>query len=640
MASPFVKTTTIPSIQGYQQIKQAPQTVTPQNNIFLYGNRRNPTSSETTGLPILQPNVGYPFYEYYKTYQLPSQYVNDGLALLSYFQSCGFSVGYGYSASQTFYGSNTTTYVDDTTLASLDQSIVYYKNASSLVAPLVGAQVSGTFEDDTAPATGIFISAEIGTFNVNSDTYDSKIILQSVDFADINNADVITISFTDASILTPDPAQTEPFLMNLYQAALAANIPQNENSTTSAPNVYFAFLPNTAKSGYFGPTASAQTLSVPTAQTATTITFAIPSSNVNLIPLSALGNTTITQAVSLAEGTIVSAQVNGTILIVTLSNITGTFDTTNVCTLHLDATQTIFTFQQKLFANNKISLAQFPMIYPVLSNTDITTTYATAFQYLTAINLPQTSQDGQSVAQIVFGNITIAENLATLTLASNVDNWYYEPVYYPYVPAIGDLPLTTGQLTSAYCMVVGSNVSPLNPQGGVIINGLPVLANKDYYINVQINGIADQVQKLGWNVIAVNNNQQPYVVNPRTGQTTIPGTSVPDTEFYLEYVPQTVDLLKKNVIVICQASGVGQVRQTPKVLSKLKSDIISVMLDMENDGMLLNVEQNEAYVTIIQDPDNPLGIDINIPTQIVPGLEQVYFTINIFSSTTDLTTAA
>jgi len=152
----------------------------------------------------------------------------------------------------------------------------------------MGGFLGSYFDDTTATVTGVFISAEVGTFTVGVNTYDSKVILESTDFADVDAGDNITISFTDASQLTPDPTQTEPFLMNLYQAALAANIPQNQFTTTAAPNVYFAFMPNVAKSGYFGPTASAQTLSIPSARTSTTVTFAIPSSNVDLIPLSAL----------------------------------------------------------------------------------------------------------------------------------------------------------------------------------------------------------------------------------------------------------------------------------------------------------------------------------------------------------------
>ena len=635
MASPFITNTRIPSVQGSQNIQNTPQLPAPQNNIFLYGNQL--TTAAMNGVPILQPQVGFPLYQFYKTYQLPSQYSNDPFGMLSYFQNCGFNVGYGYSNTISLLNASA---VDITSQASSDNVIVYYLHSSSLIAPLVGAQISGTFDDTTATVTGTFVSAAVGSFTYSSVVYDSYIVLQSTSFASVAAADTISVSFSNSSVLTPDPTKTDPFLMNLYQALQASLIPLNVNSTVATPAVYFALLPQSSQSGYFGATSSPITLSIPTAETATSITLAIPSLNINLIPLSALGATTITQATSDAVGTVVSSIINGGSLVVTLSNVTGTFDTSHTCTLHLDSTQTIFSFQQAYFANNNLSLAQIPCIYPIESNTSINTTYAAIFSYVASLNLPATSQNGQSVCQVILGNIDIAQNLATTTLASATNNYQFEPVYYPYVPIIGELPLTVGQLTSAYAMVVGSNVAPLNPQGGVIVNGLPVPTDNNKWINTQIGGIADQVMKLGWNVIAINNNSQAYVINPLTGQTTLPNTSIPDVEFFYEYVWQTVDYLRKGVTVICQAIGLGQVRQTPVVLSTLKAQIISFMLDMQTQGMLLNVVQNESFVTIVQDPNNPLGIDIGIPTQIVPGLEQIYYTINIFSSTVTLQTTA
>ena len=628
----FATNTRIPSVQGTQNLIGSPPLPTPQNNIFIFGYRLS--TGITDGLPILTPNVGFPLYEYYNTYPLPSQFLNDPLGMLSYFEQCGFTVKTGYSSVIVL---NNATAVDIVTLAALDQVIVYYTSASSLIAPLVGAGISGTFNDTTAVVTGTFISAQVGSFG---GSYDSMIILQSTGFASVAAGNNISISFVDSDILVPDPNGTDAFIMNLYSAIDASLIPINLNSTVSTPQVYFSFLPDSAHSGLFGPTSTPLTLSIPTATSSNPyfITFAIPSLNVAYIPFSALGATTITQATSLAVGTVVSAVVNGGQLIVTLSNVTGTFNTTNICTLHLDATQTVMTFQQKLFATLLISLQQFALPYPINTSTDITTTYAAAFNYVAALNQPATSQSGQAICLITFANLTIAQNSAPLSLPTNVNNWQYEPIYYYYQPIIGELPLSAGQLAAAFAMVIGSNVNPLNPQGGVIINGLPVPQNPNKYIDVTINGIADQVMKLGWNVIAVNNNQQAYIVNPITGMTTLPNSTVPDNEFYPIYVWQTLDYLRKGVTLECKSIGLGQVRQTPIILNKLKANIIIFMLGMQTDGMLLNVIQNEKLITIIQDLSNPLGIDVTIPAQIVPGLEDIFYTINVFGNQINLIT--
>src|ERR1700742_4010260 len=145
--SGFVLNTRIPSVQGTQTLIAAPATPNPQNNVFIFGNRRNPTAGETDGLPILSPQVGFPMYEYYNCYALPAQYLNDSLGMLSYFESCGFSVEFGYSNTINLLNASA---VDITTLAADDQVIVYYTDSASAIQPMVGSGITGTFNDTTA----------------------------------------------------------------------------------------------------------------------------------------------------------------------------------------------------------------------------------------------------------------------------------------------------------------------------------------------------------------------------------------------------------------------------------------------------------------------------------------------------------
>lgn len=634
----FNTNTLIPSVQGSQQIQVSPTLPTPQNNIFIFGNRRPATPAETGGLPILKPQNGYPLYEYYQTYKLPTQYLNDPTGMLAYFTACGFTVNYGYSATVTL---NNVAAVDVTTNAAQNQAILYYTNSAQSVQPLVGKTINGVFTDVTQPTiTGDFVSAQVGSFTYLSNTYDSKVIISSSQFATIAVNDQIRIGFINNQNLIPDANRTEPFIMNLYQAIQAALIPINANSTVATPNVYFAILPDSAKSGLFGPTSSTLALTVPTDVSTDTVTFAIPSSNVAYIPFSPLGNTSITQATTAATGIVMSSVVNGGELIVTLGNVSGTFNTTDICSLKLDPTQTVMQFQLIEFASQKISLQQFALPYQVTTSTDITTTYAPAFEYVAQLNTPVYSNNGQGLCFIAFVNISILPNLATMNLPSNTNNYQYEPIYYPYFPAIGDLPLSAGQVAAASAMVFGSNVFPLNPQGGVIINGLPVTASKSSYLPDAIDGIGDQVMQLGWNAVTVNGQSQAYVINPITGQITYPGLPTPAPQFRYLYVWQSVDYLKLVTNTNCQSLGLGQVRQTPTILSKLKSDEISDMLDMQTAGILQNVQENESLITITQNASNPTFIDFAIPASIVPGLEGINYMINIISApaTTQQTT--
>jgi hypothetical protein len=624
--------TNIPSVQGAQNFETPPVLAgAVQQNIFIYGNMLSTTSP--TGLPIITPNAGYPRYEYYKTYQVPSQYLNNGISLLGYFENCGFNVGFGYTSSISLLNASA---VDSTSLASANQVKVYYLNSAELISPLVNSSITGTFDDTTATVTGTFVEAAVGSFTYLSVVYDSYVILESTSFASVVAGNNITIAF-DNPLLTPNPSLTDEFLMNLYYAAQATLIPVNINSTVATPNIYFAILPDAAHSGLFGPTTSPLTLAIPTAASGSTITFSAIANNVGYIPLSELGATTITQATSNATGTIESAQINGGSIIVTLSNISGTFNTTNVCTLNLDATQTIMSFQKEYFAANNISLRYFAYNGAVNEASDISTTMEPLTSYIAELNEPATSQNGQAICHVVFSNISISKNVAAVTLPTNVNNWQYIPVWYNYNKIkIGDLPLSASNVSSGVATVLASNVSPNNPQAGVIINGMPVLADKSNYVGTSIGGTADTVQGLGWNVIGVNNNLQAYMINPVTGLTTLPNTPTTNKEFRPTYVYDTLNQLRLGIINICQSLGLGQIRQTPKVISNLKGNIVSFMLEMQQSGQLLNVLINEKYIVIKQDPTNPLGIDITIPAQIIPGLEQVNYTINVFSSTITL----
>ncbi len=626
----FVKTTTIPGVQSTQAIMGPGSFGVSQNNIFIFGNRRDILSAEST-LPIPVPSAGYPFYQMYETYQLPELYTFDGNALVSYFDKCGFSVGWGHSAEQTILGVSA---VDVTTLASDTQAIVYYSSSSDLVSPMVGSSVVGTFNDTTSSVTGTIVSAETGEFTIGSSTYDSYIILESVDFASITIGDSISFSFTDYSIAAPNPAETEPFIMNLYHAANSANVPDgssNPNRTLSTPKVYFSILPDAANSGVFGPTGSTINLNGPTSVSGEVLAFSSSIDNAYLIPLSEVGSSTITQ--SSATGTIESSEINGDTIFVTLKDVTGTFVNTTACTMDLDAGKTIGSFQQELFATLNISLQQLAIPYEISSSSQITTTYKVIFDHVIALNEAKYSVNGQAICQAVFARIGISDVEAFNTLPTNVNSWMYEPVFYNYRPSVSDIIISAGNVASAYAMVIGSNVYPINPQAGIILNSLPVVSTKP--TSVRVGGYADMIQKLGWNVIAVNTNKKPYVIAPRTGQTTIPGTPTPDSEFYPEYLWQTIDYCRLSAIMYLQSLGLGQIRQTPSVMKRIKGDLYSIMSNISTAGLVKPLESSQ--IIVVQDETNPLGIDVTISMQVTPGLYFAFVTFNVFSSLVTIT---
>jgi len=634
--SSFVKVSTIPGVQSTQNIQGPGSFGVSQNNIYIFGNRKAIVSPATT-LPIPIPAAGYPYYELYQVYELPEAVTFDGNSLVSYFDQCGFTVGWGNSVEQELLNCSL---VDNTTYASLTRSIIYYTGSSTIVETMVGSNIVGTFDDTTADIQGTIITAETGSFTISGVVYDSYIVVESAGFATITAADNITFSFIDYSIGQPNPATTEPFIMNLYHAVASASIPDassNPNRTVSTPKIYFSILPDASHSAYFGPSATPASLVAPTAVNGSVLTFASTIDNSYLIPQSELGTSTITQGTgpTLATGTIESSEINGGSILVTMKDVTGTFLITGVCTLTLDAGQTLGLLQSTLFASLNISLQQLAIPYEISLTTDITTKYKTILDYITTINRAQYSVNGQAICQAVFARIGISDSEALSDLPTNVNSWMYEPVFYNYQPAVSDIVLTAGMVAASYAMVIGSNVFPINPQGGIVLNSLPVSA-KSKGTSVQVGSYADSIQKLGWNVVAVNTNLRPFVIAPRTGQTTIPGTSTPDTEFYPEYLWQTIDYCRLASIMFLQSIGLGQIRQTPINLKRIKGELYTIMNGIADAGLIEPV--GASQIVVEQDASNPLGIDVTISIQVVPGLYFAYVTFNVFSSLITITT--
>ena len=622
----FNKTTTIPGVQSTQQLMGPGSFGVSQNNIFIFGNRRSKAATETT-LPIPSPASGYPQYEYYKTYELPEFCVFDGNALVSYFSSCGFTTGWGYSSEFTVDGAS---YVDITTLASKNRAIVYYSSESNVLSNLVGSGISGTFDDITANKQGTMIEAQTGSFIVSGITYDSYVVLQSNDFASITAGDNIKYTYTDYSASVPNPETTEPFIMNLYYAAASANIPDatsNPNRTVSTPRVFFSILPDSANSGVFGPTGATITLPTPSAVSGSTITFTSSGDNLYLIPRSELGVTKISQGAT--YGTVASAELSGGKLVVTLKDISGTFTTSSACSMVLDSGVTCGTYQIEYFANRNKSLQQIAMPYEISTAAHITTTYKSIFDHVNELNQPKHSVNGQAICQIAYARIGITDIEALNTLPTNVNSWQHQPIFYNYVAKIGDANLTAGNVAAAYAMVIGSNVYPINPQGGIVLNSLPI-ASGETGSAVSIGGYADMIQKLGWNVVAVSTNMQAFVVAPRTGQITLPGLPTPDNEFYPEYLWQTIDYCRLTAIQYLQSLGLGQIRQTPSVMKRIKGDLFAQFSRIATAGLIKPMSSSQIIVK--QDESNPLGIDVDISLQVTPGLYFSYVKFSVFSS--------
>ncbi len=476
----------------------------------------------------------------------------------------------------------------------------------------------------TATATGVALSYA----SLNPLSADTKIVINSTDYTGLQIGENLTINYVKQST-QPDINYTEPFIMNMWQGATAMQRMNeiNQNATVGAPAVYFSILPNSSNTNYFSPSGTAMPLGVAPSVVApsgnlVTITIPVTAYYASFIPSITLGASTISQATTLAVGTIFQSEINGNVMQIQLSSVTGTFNTSDLLTLTLDNTVNLMQLQQQYFANKKLSLRTLPCIYPINSNSDITGTYSSLFDYGVALNDPITANEGQGNCSVVFGNQTIPANLAVTDLPNAINNQFYEPVYVPFVLRSGVVNRTTAQTMCAMAMIFASNIYPFNPLNDIVIAGFDNSPYPQDWIDMSAGGVADQIINLGWNVIATDSLAQQYLFLGRTGQTTV--NNVPDNEFYPSYVLDTKDYIRKAQILICRNNGVGQVRQTSDVLSAIDLDLVDLNNQMGDDGILSNVKTNNNLIRVTRSVNNPLGVSLYTPIQQTPALNAVY----------------
>jgi hypothetical protein len=296
MATTFDYTSRVPGIQG---------TVTQEANSTLGGiinNAWKPSQrllpSGQTYLEPIKPQSGYPLYEYYKCYQLPTEYANAPDSILDYFANCGFNAEAGYTSSGTLYDAASVT-------ASGSNYIVVFDNVNETNSDLVASLVSG----DTIVSTWTSSGSAQGNYVSCSVSGSNTSLTLTVTSGTLSVGDNITLTFTDTSVTKPDITKTDPFVVKLYYDALFNSLNTNGTNTNfGQPNIYFSIMPDPDNSDYGGPTSNAFTgITAPYAieeLSSTSYALQIPTADststnpVGYIPYSTLGTSSLSQAIS------------------------------------------------------------------------------------------------------------------------------------------------------------------------------------------------------------------------------------------------------------------------------------------------------------------------------------------------------
>lgn len=627
-------------------------------NILLIGHRSGVFSGAVPNYPQLQPKSGYPQLTAYRAYDLPS--FSSGDTAISYMQSLGFTAKYGLSSSLVFPAPNQVL----TSGNGLSNSRVKFKR-QFLQASETTTEV--TLQWNTPP-TGFDLlvgsTKEISVIQVNSSTDASttatatvqsvsldpcQLILTNVEGKFTTTAQV-TVSYIDTSANVPDPARSDEICMMVYSVVNSINTAFPSTINTITPTISICFL-NPMDTGFNPSSTPIQYLNsdgsnavLGTVQTLangnTGIYFDITPANFGVTPLTALGNTVISKDTTIS-GTLVQVlpgiTPGGTGI--ELKDIVGIFTVGDAVSITLDSTQNVFSLLSKS--------RQYPVSpYEITKQSDISgssSKFIPFFNYLNNANAPTSVNSGSFFAIGMVANISIPKQQAgTLPVfdtstGSSIGAQYISGAYYPYVMKLGDYPLSAAIVASSYAGIIACNDVPFNPVNNVLLK-LPVTADLTTVLN-DSSSITTTIN-LGWTPIAVNSKSQVYIVRAVTGLLYLPGTEVPDTEYFPVTDWQIIGLWKKSVFQALSQPAFTNKRKSQQLKDGIINALQPLALNFETQGMFYNMAKLINEFAVTDDTEDAAKYNVVTPVCVTPEFNAIDITMNVVSYLLQNTTTA
>ncbi len=618
-------------------------------NILLIGHRNGVINGTAPSYYQLTPKSNYPLLTAYQSYDLPS--FSSGDAAISYMQSLGFTANYGLSNSLTF-PAPTQVIIPPTNEPILKAK---YKKLSSQ-----NDSTATTLQWDAAPigfnllvgSSKVITIAQINGANTATATVQTattnpcQLVLSNVQGTFTTTAQ-INISYIDDSINIPDPARTDEICLMVYNAvnSINTNFPQTVNTITPTVSISFlnpmdtGFNPNSAPIQYLNSDDSNATISavqtLPNGNTG--IYFATQPANFGVTPVTALGNTLINKDAT-DFGTLVQILpgITSSGVGIELQNITGSFAIGDSVNITLDATKDVFS----LLTTAK----QYPVSpYAVNTQADIsspTSKFVPFFNYLAKANAPTSVNNGSFFAIGVVSNISIPKQQAnTLPVfdPSTFGAEYITGAYYPYIAKLGDYPLSAAMVSSSYAGIIACNDIPFNPVNNVLLQ-LPVAADLTTVLN-DLSSITMAIN-LGWTPIGVNAKLQAYIVRAVTGLLYLPGTEVPDTEYFPVSDWQIIGLWKKSVFQALSQAAFTNKRKSIQLKDNIINALQPLALTFETQGMFYNMAKLVGEFQIFDDIQDPAKYDVTTPVCVTPEFNAIEVTVNVVSYLSQTTTTA
>jgi len=604
--SPFVTVQdTITAVNG---------TVNPNNNILVISKRG--ISGSSTLLPDLSPNYSYPKVSLYKPFVLNA--FGSGNDCLSYLSELGFKVGYGQSSTLNLPLANTVVQSPTGTFT------ITYTGVPIGFDILVNNSITGTVTQGSN--TGTYVSASIvnnnGVLVVNS----SSTLTTSA----------LSITYINRSISDPDPAQTEECAMTLWTLFSELNVVggQVKNVSATFPTVTLllmgqhdsSYSPNTTNIDLPKP----DYVSVLSGGTIVLSYDALPSTW-GLLPDGELGNSVLTQTTSDATGVfyqkgvgnLMGTSTANAVCYIILNNSTGTFNTTDVIEAVLDGSQDT----TSMTAGNTYA-------YWIGYHENTTANSAKTTQFETMINnqnnLNNMDKKGGVITFGFLGNIS--QPLSTAGSLTQLNNRFMVLPYFPQPISPLELVQTTSSQVCAFvCAVASMNGTPYQPMNDIFSSTIKAPGNNHYWIQKGIQESSETILQVGYTPLYVNKFKQVAIVRLINSQIDIPGTQLPDNEFFAFSTWQIISAYNQDCISQSKTPAYTNIRKTPALRSSLLADIISIAKGYETNGMFSNVSALQPLFSVTDDAVNASLWLVNTPIQVIPELSGIKINVSIYS---------
>jgi phage tail sheath gpL-like len=185
---------------------------------------------------------------------------------------------------------------------------------------------------------------------------------------------------------------------------------------------------------------------------------------------------------------------------------------------------------------------------------------------------------------------------------------------------------TVAELAAAYAAVCAGNVVPFNPLGGAVLGGVARPALDSDKLSIGAGLESETALAKGYAPLRVLPNGDVAIVRSVTSRRTIDGTTTVQAYFDLQDF-QVLYFFRKAVYTRLSQPDFKQVKASASVAANIKSEVIRLASEFEDQQMFQAVSQLAKQVTVTRSLSDRHRFDVSIPVNVVPGLATIATTV-------------